>query len=86
MRDPAELYTIDEAAAAELDERTRRAGSGPTMLHMVRGFVDAGNAGPLQLGQQGGIEPVSNEDASLPAPQDPGILRNQAKCRRRVGR
>lgn len=47
MREPAEIYTVDEAVAAELDERTQRAGVGPTMLHMVRGFVDAGNAGQL---------------------------------------
>ncbi|WP_149204727.1 PAC2 family protein [Actinotalea subterranea] len=44
MRDPGEIYTIDEDVANELAERAD-AGAGPLLLHMVRGFVDAGNAG-----------------------------------------
>lgn len=44
MKDPREIYTVDEAAAAELLPHVR-AGEGPTLLHMVRGFVDAGEAG-----------------------------------------
>ncbi|WP_372594486.1 PAC2 family protein [Actinotalea sp.] len=39
MRDPELLYTIDEDVAAAL-----RAGTEPTLVHLVRGFVDAGNA------------------------------------------
>ena len=41
MRDPAELYTVDEDVAADLR------GEPATLLHLVRGFVDAGNAGQL---------------------------------------
>lgn len=44
MRDPAEIYTVDEKVAADLVARTATAGVGPTLLHMVRGFVDAGSA------------------------------------------
>ena len=42
MRDPELLYTIDEDVAAEL-----RGGTEPTLVHLVRGFVDAGNAGQV---------------------------------------
>jgi len=42
MRDPELLYTIDEDVAADL-----RGGTEPTLVHLVRGFVDAGNAGQL---------------------------------------
>lgn len=44
MRDPNEIYTVDEDVAHDLTRRTA-GGQGPTLLHMVRGFVDAGNAG-----------------------------------------
>ena len=42
MRDPELLYTIDEDVAADL-----RGGTEPTLVHLVRGFVDAGSAGQL---------------------------------------
>lgn len=44
MLDPSQIYTIDDEAARELDERAA-VGRGPMLLHMVRGFVDAGQAG-----------------------------------------
>lgn len=44
MLDPSLIYTIEEDVARELDERTAVA-RGPMLLHMVRGFVDAGQAG-----------------------------------------
>lgn len=40
--EPSRMYTVDEQVAASL-----RPDGTPTMLHMVRGFVDAGNAGQL---------------------------------------
>ena len=46
MREPSEIYTVDEDVARELSERTV-AGGGPTLLHMVRGFIDAGAAGQV---------------------------------------
>lgn len=42
MRDPELLYTIDEDVAADL-----RGGTEPTLVHLIRGFVDAGSAGQL---------------------------------------
>ncbi len=42
MRDPELLYTIDEDVAADL-----RGGTEPTLVHLIRGFVDAGAAGQL---------------------------------------
>ncbi|NCT92070.1 PAC2 family protein [Cellulomonas sp. APG4] len=47
MQDPREIYTVDESIAAEVALGAERAGLGPTMLHMVRGFVDAGSAGQV---------------------------------------
>lgn len=38
MRDPEELYEVDEETAAQVSEV-------PVLLHLVRGFVDAGAAG-----------------------------------------
>ncbi|GCE76180.1 PAC2 family protein [Cellulomonas biazotea] len=46
MLDPSEIYDVDPLAAAELAERTHE-GSGPVLVHAVRGFVDAGSAGQL---------------------------------------
>ena len=46
MLDPTELYTVDDDAARELSERTAASG-GPVLVHVVRGFVDAGNAGEV---------------------------------------
>lgn len=43
---PRDLFTVDEAVAAELAARTV-GGTGPVLLHVVRGFVDAGHAGRL---------------------------------------
>ena len=45
---PHDLYTVDDAVAAELTARTT-GGDGPVLLHMVRGFVDAGQAGRLAV-------------------------------------
>ncbi len=42
MRDPELLYTVDEDLAAEI-----RRGAEPTLVHLLRGFVDAGSAGQL---------------------------------------
>ena len=42
MREPELLYTVDEDVAADL-----RSGTEPTLVHLVRGFVDAGSAGQL---------------------------------------
>jgi len=46
MLDPSEIYEVDEAVAAEVDELAA-AGSGPVLVHAVRGFVDAGHAGEI---------------------------------------
>ncbi|MBO1753280.1 PAC2 family protein [Actinotalea sp. BY-33] len=46
MRDPREIYEVDEQVAAEL-ARHVEVGQGPVLVHMVRGFVDAGDAGQL---------------------------------------
>jgi proteasome assembly chaperone (PAC2) family protein len=46
MLDPSEIYEVDEAVAAELDERAV-GGTGPVLVHAVRGFVDAGHAGEI---------------------------------------
>lgn len=46
MLDPAEIYEVDENVAAELEELAA-AGSGPVLVHAVRGFVDAGHAGEI---------------------------------------
>ncbi len=46
MLDPAEIYEVDEDVAAELDERAA-VGTGPVLVHAVRGFVDAGHAGEI---------------------------------------
>ncbi|WP_129336844.1 proteasome assembly chaperone family protein [Cellulomonas endophytica] len=44
MLDPSELYTVDEDVAEEV--RTRVVdGRGPVLVHTLRGFVDAGQAG-----------------------------------------
>lgn len=45
MRDPREIYTVDEDVAREVSLRAET--EGPVLLHMVRGFVDAGSAGQL---------------------------------------
>jgi predicted ATP-grasp superfamily ATP-dependent carboligase len=39
--DPADLYTVDEAVAAKLEN------SHPVLIHQLDGFVDAGHAGRL---------------------------------------
>jgi proteasome assembly chaperone (PAC2) family protein len=44
--DPAEIYEVDEDVAAELAELAA-AGTGPVLVHAVRGFVDAGHAGEI---------------------------------------
>ena len=47
MLDPAEIYEVDDDVAAELDEQLAAAGTGPVLVHAVRGFVDAGHAGDI---------------------------------------
>lgn len=46
MRDPHDIYEIDEDVARDLTVRAD-AGQGPVLVHLVRGFVDAGGAGEL---------------------------------------
>lgn len=46
MRDPHDIYEIDEDVARGLTVRAD-AGQGPVLVHLVRGFVDAGGAGEL---------------------------------------
>jgi predicted ATP-grasp superfamily ATP-dependent carboligase len=46
MLDPSEIYEVVPEVASELEARTA-AGGGPVLVHVVRGFVDAGNAGQL---------------------------------------
>ena len=46
MRDPSEIYTIDEDVAQQLSQHAS-ASRGPVLVHLVRGFIDAGNAGQV---------------------------------------
>ena len=46
MLDPSEIYEVVPEVAAELETRTA-GGRGPVLVHAVRGFIDAGNAGQL---------------------------------------
>ncbi|MCL3860140.1 proteasome assembly chaperone family protein [Actinotalea sp. K2] len=46
MRDPNGIYSVDDDVARDLTEHVR-SGGGPVLLHLVRGFVDAGSAGQL---------------------------------------
>jgi len=46
MADARELYTVEEDLAAELVALTGD-GDGPALLHVLRGFIDAGGAGEL---------------------------------------
>jgi len=48
MLDPSEIYEVVPEVAAELEGRTA-GGRGPVLVHVVRGFVDAGNAGQLAV-------------------------------------
>ncbi|WP_225754145.1 proteasome assembly chaperone family protein [Actinotalea sp. Marseille-Q4924] len=45
MNESQDLYTVDEDVARELIARTAAGAPGPVLVHMVRGFVDAGAAG-----------------------------------------
>jgi len=50
MLDPSEIYEVDPDVAARLDERLDQrsaGGRGPVLVHAVRGFIDAGNAGQI---------------------------------------
>ncbi|MFS0701300.1 proteasome assembly chaperone family protein [Cellulomonas sp. 179-A 4D5 NHS] len=49
MLDPSEIYGVDPAVAAEVEARSA-GGTGPVLVHALRGFVDAGNAGQLAAG------------------------------------
>jgi proteasome assembly chaperone (PAC2) family protein len=49
MLNPGDIYEVDEQAAARLAARAGD-GRGPVLVHAVRGFVDAGNAGQLAAG------------------------------------
>lgn len=46
MLDPRGIYDVDVEVAERLDGRTA-GGTGPVLLHAVRGFVDAGQAGQV---------------------------------------
>lgn len=48
MLDPDQLYTVDDEGAHVLIERPHD--EGPVLVHAVRGFVDAGNAGEVLAG------------------------------------
>jgi predicted ATP-grasp superfamily ATP-dependent carboligase len=45
MHEAQQLYTVDEDVASELTARTAPGRPGPVLVHIVRGFVDAGAAG-----------------------------------------
>ncbi|UJP38756.1 proteasome assembly chaperone family protein [Cellulomonas palmilytica] len=49
MLDPSEIYEVDPAVAAEVRARSLAQGSGPVLVHAVRGFVDAGATGQLAV-------------------------------------
>ncbi len=49
MLDPSEIYQVDPAVAAEVRARSLAQGSGPVLVHAVRGFVDAGATGQLAV-------------------------------------
>ncbi len=49
MLDPSEIYEVDPAAEAEVRARSAVQGSGPVLVHAVRGFVDAGATGQLAV-------------------------------------
>ncbi|WP_426595340.1 proteasome assembly chaperone family protein [Cellulomonas sp. McL0617] len=46
MLNPSEIYDVDPEVAALVEARSAN-GAGPVLVHVVRGFVDAGNAGQL---------------------------------------
>ncbi|KRD41713.1 proteasome protein [Cellulomonas sp. Root930] len=46
MLNPSEIYDVDPEVAAQVEARSVN-GAGPVLVHAVRGFVDAGNAGQL---------------------------------------
>lgn len=46
MLNPSEIYDVDPEVAAQVEARSAH-GAGPVLVHAVRGFVDAGNAGQL---------------------------------------
>jgi len=48
MLNPSEIYDVDPEVAAQVEARTVN-GAGPVLVHAVRGFVDAGNAGQLAV-------------------------------------
>lgn len=48
MLDPREIYDVDVDVAAQVDEASLR-GTGPVLLHSLRGFVDAGHAGQVAV-------------------------------------
>ncbi|QGQ19607.1 PAC2 family protein [Cellulomonas sp. JZ18] len=48
MLDPRGIYDVDVEVAERLDARAA-AGAGPVLLHAVRGFVDAGQAGQVAV-------------------------------------
>ncbi|MBT0995816.1 PAC2 family protein [Cellulomonas sp. DKR-3] len=49
MLDPKDIYELDPVVAAEVDARAAAQGSGPVLVHAVRGFVDAGSTGQLAV-------------------------------------
>jgi len=49
MLDPSEIYEVDPAVEAEVRARSLAQGSGPVLVHAVRGFVDAGATGQLAV-------------------------------------
>jgi len=49
MRDPSEIYEVDPEVAAQVDARSA-GGAGPVLVHLLSGFVDAGQAGSRSRG------------------------------------
>ena len=49
MRDPSEIYEVDPEVAAQVDARSA-GGAGPVLVHLLSGFVDAGQAGEQVAG------------------------------------
>jgi predicted ATP-grasp superfamily ATP-dependent carboligase len=49
MLDPRDIYDVDVDVAERVDATARDGGSGPVLVHAVRGFVDAGQAGQVAV-------------------------------------
>lgn len=57
MLDPRDIYDVDADVAARVDDSARR-GTGPVLLHSLRGFVDAGHTGQVVVDHLTGAGPA----------------------------